>query len=460
MPTIADHIRAHLSATGKSKRALSLEAGFSESWVRDILSGKSRRPGADALAKLSAIIGVDLNAVPNERVVTAADALRLLKEQPPSGWSASAIAGAKTAISFYTRASGASGPDATILDRAAIRAWLKGTTAAAHGLTRNSFDTYASLLGTLLDVLGAADRPRQIRDVTGPWRVLHDAITAEKLNQYAHLAMGPFCAWCAFTGISIDEVGPQTFFGYLDHRLQNGKLTASASKHRKTAMEIHGYWNRLSTRPAFIELGVRAVPSPFGDGRDKYGMPPHLLEPLLEEFDNAVLPWVRGETTPDGVPVDAVLDALDPVEVVPVDEKRAKLRAFLGNNTRGRRKDREERLRAAGVLLSGATWNPRTQATARAGVISLAKALWEKTEIVVESLEELTDPEILEAAAQALDEANDQAGLGSSYVESVLKRAKKLAEGYIRRGAKRSNASGPSSKASRRTSQASPHETG
>ena len=211
MPTIADHIRAHLSATGKSKRALSLEAGFGELWVKDILAGRSKRPGSDALAKLSAIIGVDLNVISTERVVTAADALRLLKEQPPSGWSTSAIAGAKTAVKFYVRASGASGPDATLLDRATIRAWLNGTTAAAHGLSRNSFDTYASLLGSLLDVLGAADRPRQIRDVTGPWRILHDAITAAELNQYAHLAMGPFCAWCAFTGIRIDEVGPQTF---------------------------------------------------------------------------------------------------------------------------------------------------------------------------------------------------------------------------------------------------------
>jgi hypothetical protein len=186
--------------------------------------------------------------------------------------------------------------------------------------------------------------------------------------------------------------------------------------------------------PAFGELGVSAVPSPFADGRDKYGMPPHLLEPLLHEFDNAVLPWVRGEATPDGVPVDAVLDALAPVELGPVNEKKAKLQAFLGKNARARRQDREERLRAAGVLLSGAIWSSGTLATARAGIISLAKAAWEKTGVVIESIEELTDPEILEPAAQALDEANDVEGVGSSYVESVLKRVKKLAEGFIGRG--------------------------
>jgi hypothetical protein len=78
MPTIADHIRAHLEATGKSKRALSLEAGFGEGWVKDVLRGNSKRPGAAALARVSAIIGVDLNAIPIQRATSAADALRLL----------------------------------------------------------------------------------------------------------------------------------------------------------------------------------------------------------------------------------------------------------------------------------------------------------------------------------------------------------------------------------------------
>ena len=62
-------------------------------------------------------------------------------------------------------------------------------------------------------------------------------------------------------------------------------------------------------------------------------------------------------------------------------------------------------------------------------------ALWSRTSVVVGSIEELTDPEVLEAAATALDEATDEEGIGSSYLETVLKRTKKLAVGFVRRPA-------------------------
>lgn len=42
---------------------------------------------------------------------------------------------------------------------------------------------------------------------------------------------------------------------------------------------------------------------------------------------------------------------------------------------------------------------------------------------------------MLEAAATALDEATDEDGVGSSYLETVLKRVKKLAVGFVRRSA-------------------------
>ena len=42
---------------------------------------------------------------------------------------------------------------------------------------------------------------------------------------------------------------------------------------------------------------------------------------------------------------------------------------------------------------------------------------------------------MLEAAATALDEATDEDGIGSSYLETVLKRVKKLAVGFVRRSA-------------------------
>lgn len=55
--TLADRIRARLSATGKSASAVSLEAGLSRSAIRDILNGKAGNPRMDTLLKLAGPLG-------------------------------------------------------------------------------------------------------------------------------------------------------------------------------------------------------------------------------------------------------------------------------------------------------------------------------------------------------------------------------------------------------------------
>jgi transcriptional regulator with XRE-family HTH domain len=167
MNPIAEAIRSHLAASGTSMRALSLELGQGEKFIADILSGKSKRPTPEALARLSAAIGVDLAALPVARQVISADMLRRLEDRPPEDWSPPKVSGAISAIRWYVRASGAAGPDVTILDRATVRAWLSSTTPAAQGLAPSSFSTYASHLRDVLDLAANGLRARQIRDVTG-----------------------------------------------------------------------------------------------------------------------------------------------------------------------------------------------------------------------------------------------------------------------------------------------------
>lgn len=433
MNPIADTIRAHLSATGTSMRALSIELGQGEKFIADIISGKSKRPTPAALKKLSAVIGTDLAALPVQPQVTAADMEEMLRERPPAGWSTSKVSGARSALAWHVRAAGTGRPESTIIDRAKGRAWLSGTTAAAQGMATSTFTTYASHLRDLFDLAGATTRPRQIRDVAGPWRQIYDALADSDAKEYETAVAGPFFAWCDGAGLAIGDVRSESFTDYLAARLASGRVTMSESKHRETAMEALSLWNRLAGRDEFRAMGVRAVVSPFPDGRDRYAMPEELLAPLLSEFDDRVLPWARGGTSPEGVPVDEILDTLDPVEVGSDDPAKEKLRTFVGRRTRVRRRSREDRLRAAGVLLANGQWNRDTAANARSAIKSLAMALWAQTSYVVTSIAELTDPEILEAAATALDEATDEEGIGSSYLETVMKRARKLASGYVQR---------------------------
>jgi transcriptional regulator with XRE-family HTH domain len=55
--TLADRIRARLSATGKSASAVSMEAGLGRSAIRDILNGKAGHPRLDTLMKLAGPLG-------------------------------------------------------------------------------------------------------------------------------------------------------------------------------------------------------------------------------------------------------------------------------------------------------------------------------------------------------------------------------------------------------------------
>lgn len=432
MTTIPGLIRRHLSESGMSMRALSLEAGLHPKAVSEILSGKVSRPRVEALEKLSRATGLDLAAIAPAPVPTVADRIRMLRTEPPAGWSRSRIGGAVAALRVYARATAVS-PDVALIDRQRVRAWLSTTTGAALGLADESLRAYASHLRAVLDADDSAERPRQIRDVQGSWRELHAAVAALDLPQDLKWVGGGLFAYCDAAGLTPEGVSSGTFAAYLAHRLASGTVTQDEATQQKAVRRCLALWNRLAETPALAARGVRPVESPFADGRDKYGMPMDLLAPLLAEVDGRLMPWVRGEATPEGRSIDEVLTELYPVETTAADPKKAAVRAFVGRKSRARQNGRDDRLREAGVLLSGAIWGDARCMTMRAGIIALAKALWAASTVVIESLQELTDPEILESAAIALDEANDDDGVGSDYVSHLLKAVLKIARGYTHR---------------------------
>ena len=69
-------------------------------------------------------------------------------------------------------------------------------------------------------------------------------------------------------------------------------------------------------------------------------------------------------------------------------------------------------------------------ATRRGYIVSLAKAVAASAEVVPETIEELTDPEFLDVAAETLKEVN-QGDFPSAYLTSVLKTARKISRDYL-----------------------------
>ena len=428
---LAAALRAHLSETGRSMRALSLAAGLEENTVGYLLSGRHGRPRPESLAALSRVVGQDLAALPRPRVVTVADARRRLRETPPAGWSASQRRVCHSALSWYAKRAGAD-EAAAPFDRAALRAVIAAASPAALDVAASTHATYASLLRGLLDAMGPGrGRALRIDDVAGPLRAVHDRIAAGYETRHRRAA-GPFLAWCAAEGLDIAAVGrAETFIAYRDHRVASGRLTQTEAAQTDHAKRALAAWNAAAADPALAHLGLAPVATPFEDRRRRHVAPAEATEALLTEYDRRVAPWLRGETTPDGRPADAVLDALD-APPAPADALLAAAQDFLGEASPDRRAARTAGLAAAGVLVEGQTWRPRRIANARAGFASLARAFYRRTHAPIETFAQLTHPMILKSAAVALAES-DPDSEGSSYVAGLVKCAKKLARGYARR---------------------------
>lgn len=55
--TLADRIQQRLESTGKSARGASLDAGLSDAFLRNILTGKSHAPRSDTVEKIAKVLG-------------------------------------------------------------------------------------------------------------------------------------------------------------------------------------------------------------------------------------------------------------------------------------------------------------------------------------------------------------------------------------------------------------------
>lgn len=236
-------------------------------------------------------------------------------------------------------------------------------TPASLGVSPAMCAAYASHLRALLDMVGGGGRTPQIRDVTGRWRWLYDAVAETDLPQDLVWAAGPFFAWCDAQGLEFTDVTADTFVAYRDHRVAHGGVTAGEAKHTKASKRSRDLWNHLDDHPCFAALGVSAVEQPFTDGRVRYATPDALLAPLLAEFDQKVVPWATGLTTPQGRSVDELLDEIDAIAAPVANAKVAAARRYNGKTSQNRKSEREERLRAHGVLLAARMWGPKCNGT-------------------------------------------------------------------------------------------------
>ncbi|SIT17601.1 Phage integrase family protein [Roseivivax lentus] len=424
-------LRSYFDSSGESMRALSLRAGLNPKAVSDILNIPGLKPRHATLTALSEATGHDLFAAVGETRVTYADLIaRVLNTEDR------ALA---SKLRWLCRNAGWT-PELRAVCKQDVIDFFDANTAARFDLSEGSYATYRS---ALIKAAGRGEphrRRRRIDDIAGIYRDAHQAIKESALPKSARLSAGSFLLYLHDVDIAPGEITTATLGDYYNHRITvSPKSEAQCEKHVR---EIATLLKRLANDPEFSDFGFVTATHPFANARNRYGVAEERIAPLMAEFDARVAPWVLGQMSRDGKTREAFIAELDAKEdEEPIADKKALLPAKRREKAqRSGQPDqdcgsaRNDAIRKAGVLVGKSTWSEETLKTRRGYVVSIAKALSASTGIAPDTIEELTDPEFLEAATQTIKEAN-QGEFPSSYIDKVLQSIRKIAQDYQCRSA-------------------------
>ncbi|EYD71423.1 site-specific integrase [Limimaricola hongkongensis] len=424
--TLAQTLRGYLEESGETKRALSLRAGLNPKAVADILNIAGLRPRHATLRALSDATGLDLFSCEASPRCSYADLIASTRERENGGL--------VSKLRWLCRNAGWS-PELQSVCKQDVIDFFDRHTAASFNLSAGSYATYRSALIKAVGDMQPRTRGRRIDDIGGIYADVHQAITSGSFPESVRLASGSFLLFLHDEDVAPGEITTETFAAYFNHRVANS--AKSEAKCEKHVREMAGLMKRLATEPDFDRFGFTLADHPFSDRRERFGVSDAAIATVMEEFDRRVAPWAQGQRSRDGLERAAFIAMLDDTDrTTTVSDKKARLRAKReaksarpGQQAKPVANSQSERLRQAGFLIGKDRWSDRTLCTRRGYVVSLAKAVAATADVVPETIEELTDPEFLEAASEALEEAN-KGEFPSGYVAGVLKCARKIARDF------------------------------
>mgnify|MGYP000052810354 CR=1 FL=1 len=429
--TIQDALRAYLDEHGMSQRALSLSAGLNAKAVSDILTIPGIRPRHSTLARLSAETGLDLMALADFSTRSYADLLGALEKRRAQGQDVPKAERQIKRIKWLLRKTGWVAQTRAVC-RADVLDFFACSTPAEVGLTHGSFATYKSEILGALDEAGGRTRPRSVMDVGEIWAELRDEIRVSELKQDLKLASGPFLVYLADRKFQPFDVTEATLLDYFHAR--NAAGSKSEEKCRKHVKRVANLVSVLADDPRFSRFGCKAVRHPFPDGRDKFRVPDAEIAGLLAEWDRRVSPWAQGLISRDGQTRAEFIASLDAQQEKSEKKKRRQeRRAKRGKEANTGMSRRDKVLRRHGFVTGKDQWSERTAEIRRGYIVALAKAYVAATDERIETLEELTDPDVLDDAIDYLSDANTGGEFDSDYRASVLKTIRKVASGFVKR---------------------------
>lgn len=322
-------------------------------------------------------------------------------------------------------------PETTVASLHAATAFFDQNRPTTFGLTKGSYAVYRSEVLSVLKP-DPVRKGRYILTMSGIWRDIYDLTVLADLPPAFRWRCSPLLWFLDERKIAPSDVTEEVLMQFYTFSMDVEKL----GEHRARSRVKDGarYMTLLSGLPEFAKFGFSPVEVSFRNRSIKYDVPVDIADPLLNDFDRRVVPWVQGKISNIGETLAEYIKRLDDENSPnPLPEKKRLWKssaAFQGRLSQARKTDA---IAADGFVPTSKRWKAATVVSARASVSTCVKALYEVESYRIETIEELTDPEIVEAYASILHARQEGKEHPSSYVTHILTVINGLARHFVER---------------------------
>lgn len=323
-------------------------------------------------------------------------------------------------------------PETTVASRQAVTEFFDRNTPATFGVTPGTYAVYRSEALSVLKPDPVRKR-RYILQMEGVYREVHDRTVDSEMPEAFRWRCSPLLWYLHERRIAPPDITVDTLMEYYRFSLDVEELAEERARRR--AQDAAKYISLMASDPDFAEFGFCPVAITFPNRSIKYNVPKGISDTLVQEFDNRVVPWAQGEVSNRGetwAEHIARLDASETAAVSISDKKRAwkASQAYQSTMAKGEQVSRGP---AKGFMPEDRRWKPATVRSRRDLCATCAKVMYEVGKFHIETIEELTDPELVEAIAKRLDARRSEDNPQSSYTSGILTMIGTLAKDFIQR---------------------------
>ncbi len=322
-------------------------------------------------------------------------------------------------------------PETTATSHQAVTKFFDTNTPATFGVTPGTYAVYRSEVLSVLKPDPVRKR-RYILQMDGVYREIHDRTVNSGMPEAFRWRCSPLLWYLRERVIDPPDITVDTLMEYYRFSLDVEQLAEERARRR--AQDAAKYISLMASDPDFAEFGFSPVEIAFPNRSIKYDVPRDISDALLNVFDSRVVPWARGEVSNQGETWAEYIARLDAAETpASTSDKKRAWKASQEYQDQMAKGEQLSRGPAKGFMPESRRWKPATIQSNRNLCATCAKVMYEAGKFHIETIEELTDPEIAEAIAKRLDARKPKDNPQSSYTSSILTLISTLAKDFVQR---------------------------